>query len=767
MQSPRAIRVLELSGHVAGAFCGKLLAGFGADVLHISGGHDAALDEAARIWFHTGKRALVADTAQRHTEMDALLAAADIVIDAWGHGRLDACGYDRERLHTLNPDLVICRITPYGLSGPYREWQADDITLYAASGLMQSTGDGTRAPLHARPRICELTAGMNAYIASLTALLRRERDGGGDEIDLSIQESAMENYEVALEECLATGKVARRNGDQHAMVPWRTYPCADGQTAIIGGPIRHWLKAATMFEAPELLQPKLQAMGGRIQHRAETEALMKPWLAQRSRQELFHLGQQAGLAWAPLASLADALNDPQHAARGYFVELEQPGAGTGRLPGAPFRAPSSPWRDAPAPVASTACHEIDWTPRPATAAPQSAEAPFAGMRVLDFTHDWAGPHAARLYADYGAEVIKIEYPQRLDGMRGGYVEKIDGHPRFWQLHRGKQSLTLDLKLDAHRAVLDHLVRGTDLVIENSRAGVMERKGYGYERLKTLNPRLILLSMSAFGASGPYAAYCGYGGTLEAISGLQSLTAYDADSPWFRVREMDVMNGIMGICAAMTALWQRQHSGAGQHIDLSECETTAWFVGEQLLACAGNGGRQPDPLGNRHPQHAPQGCYAAAGEDRWLTLCVRSDSQWQQLAQLIGGPELAADARFGSAVQRQLHHDQLDTLIESWSRRHDATAATQLLQGAGIAAAAVMTAADLVADPHLAARRWFLTAGADRFPGLPFRFARGGGAVSGRGPQLGADNTRWFAAAGQGDCLPDLAPERIGTAYALS
>ena len=413
-QTLNGLQVLELSGHVAGAYCGKLMAGFGADVVRLPGGHDAALDAAARDWFHTAKRELSPTLAQQPQALAELVAHADIIIDAWGLGVLDAHGFDGPHLRALNPDAVICHITPYGQTGPKRQWQADDITLYAAAGLMHSTGDGARAPLHARPRIAELTAGMNAYIACMGALLRRTRDGGGDVIDLSIVEAAMENYEVAIEEYLATGKIARRNGDQHAMVPWRTYPCADGQAAIIGGPIRHWLKAAPMFEAPGLLEPKLQAMGGRIEHRAETEALMKPWLARQSRQALFHAGQQAGLAWAPLQSMTDALADPQHAARGYFV------ADGGGRPGAPFRAQRSPWRDAPAPTTTHGVADLAWTPRTqqqtATASPA---APFAGMRVLDFTHDWAGPHAARVFADYGAEVIKIEYPQRLDGMRGG------------------------------------------------------------------------------------------------------------------------------------------------------------------------------------------------------------------------------------------------------------------------------------------------------------------------------------------------------------
>ncbi len=763
MQSLAGLQVLELSGHVAGAYCGKLLAGFGADVALLQGGHDAALDPIEHAWFHGGKRLLPA-AAQQPSILQDLAEQADLIIDAWGWGVLDSAGLDHTRLQARNPGVVICRITPYGLTGPRRHWQASDITLYAASGLMHSTGDAARAPLNAAPRICELTAGMYAYIASLAALLRRQRDGGGDEIDLSIVEASLDNYEVALAECLATGKVACRNGDQHAMVPWRTYPCADGEAAIIGGPIRHWLKAAPLFEAPDLLDPSLATMGDRIQQRQKTEALMRPWLATQTREALFHAGQAAGLAWAPLKSLGEALADPQHAARAFFVEQPQPGLGTVRMPGAPFRAQHSPWRSLAAPVAPTETDALNWSPRSPIAARRPAAAPFAGLRVLDFTHDWAGPHAARLFADYGAEVIKIEYPGRLDGMRGGYLDRVDQHPRFWQLHRGKRSLTLDLKQAPHRAVLDHLLSGTDLVIENSRPGVMDRKGYGYSRLQALNPRAILLSMSAFGATGPYAAYCGYGGTLEAISGLQSLTAYDADSDCYRVREMDVMNGIMGVCAAMTALWQRDRDGHGQWIDLSECETTAWFIGEQFARCARDT-QQPVALGNRHREYAPQGCYATAGTDRWITLSVRSNREWTALATLLGGPALAADPRYATAQQRRAAHDTLDQLITQWTQTLEADAASQRLQDQGIAAAAVARADDLLRDPQLLARQWLLIVGEYRLPGLPFRYARGGGGVQRRGPDLGADNAALFAAAGL-EC-PPLDRAQIRTAYELS
>ncbi|ROH87817.1 CoA transferase [Stagnimonas aquatica] len=763
------LQVLELSGHLAAAACGQLLQGFGARLLRVpvsAPGFELDADEDA--FYHQGKAKAV--LAYESAEFAQRLAQADVLLDGAGHGVLAAAGWSAERLRALNPGLVLVQITPHGQAGPLAAAPASDLTLYAASGLMRSTGSGEREPLNARPRIVELTGGMNAFFAVMAALLRRTREGGGDCIDLALRESAMENIEVALAEYLANGKIARRNGDQHAMVPWRTYPCADGEIAALGGPIRHWLKAAAQFEAPALLSEKLADMGGRIAHRAETEALLKPWLATRSREQLFHWGQQQGLAWAPLRSLPEALADPQHAARGYFHERVGADGQSRRLPSAPFRPERCAWseRSRGAESWSTRSTTEPLPPRGGGVGERgdfdSQAAPFAGLRVLDFSHDWAGPHAARLYADYGAEVIKIEYPRRLDGMRGGYPDKINAHPRFWQLHRGKRSLTLDLKLEAHRAVLDALVRDADLLIENSRPGVMARKGYGPERLRALNPRLVTVALSAFGASGPYASYAGYGGTLEAASGLQSLTAYAEGGPAYRVREMDVMNGLMGACAAALGLYCRTLDGQGQWIDVSECETTAWFVAPLFAEAARHG--QPPPLGNHHPQWAPQGCYPAAGEDQWLTLSVRSEAEWQALARRLGGAGLASDPRYASAERRRQNHAELDARIADWSRGRNAGESAALLNADGIAAAPVASVADLASDPQLQARGWFaeLDAGL-RLPGLPFRLARGGGAVRSRGPDLGEANAHYYRAAGQEAALPSLNPAQLGTAYA--
>nr|WP_241696135.1 CoA transferase [Solimonas terrae] len=752
------IRVVELVGHIAGAYCCKLLAGFGAEVLRVETQRGATRSDEERAWLDTGKRDWQANgSAAADPQLRELLDGADIVVDGWPPAALEARGID---VAGLAERVIVCRISPFGQDGPHRDWQAEDITLYAMSGLMHCTGDGTREPLNAGVRITQLSAGFNAYIACLMALLRRARDGGGDCIDLSMQESAIENGEIAITEYLAIGKLARRSGDNHPMVPWRTYPCADGEAAIVGGPIRHWLRAAEMFGEPELLEGRLADMGGRMQNREQLEALIKPWLATQPKRELFHRGQQAGLAWSYLASIAEAIADPQFAARGFFVELEDARLGRVRMPGAPFRGSALRWRTEPAPASAAAAGFTgDRSPRQvaSTSAP-----PLAGLRVLDLTHDWAGPHCARVLADYGAEVIKIEYPQRLDGMRGGMPARVNEHPRLWQLHRNKRSLTLDLRDDAHRQVFSALVRQADVVVENSRPGVMAKLGYDYAALRKLKSDIILVSMSAFGSDGPYAQYAGYGGTLEAICGIQDLTAYSADGRRFRVREMDVTNGMAGACAVMTALWHRAHNGDGQWIDLAESETAAWLMGEQLIAAARAPGSVA-PRGNRHAQFAPQGCYRCSGDDRWLVLSVRSDTEWSKLAARIGGAAL--DPAYAGVEGRRAAHDAIDDLINNWTAGQDAETLVQALQHDGLAAGRVYNAADIAVDPHLQARDWLQQVdGGRRLPGLPFHFARGGGRVRHSGPDLGEANATFFTPLGL--ALPDISPSKLRTAYEL-
>lgn len=781
------LRVLELTGPIgqdqgdpvgrAVSICGKLLAGQGAQVLRCEAQAQTRLD-AEQAWLHTGKISLAFDYDQATDVacLEQLIAGADVLLDGLGVGRLDALKLSAERLRRDYPQLIVVQVSPFGQTGPYRDYVAEEITLYAMSGLMYSTGDATREPLAAGPALCAYSAGFKAHAATMMALFRRGRDCGGDIIDLSMAETAMDNLEIAIAEKLNLGKTARRNGDEHAIVPWRTYPCKDGEAAIIGGPMRHWLRGAKLFESAALLDGSLHSVVDRIARRGEVAQLMAPWLAQQNKADVYHAGQAAGLAWSHVASVQEALDSPQNSARGYFVSIKQPGLGSCQMPGAPFRASGQVWKTYPAPLTNLENTLPGWPVISATAATENtiSKPPLAGIKVLDFSHDWAGPHAARMLADYGAQVIKIEYPKRLDGMRGGYAEKFNQHPRFWQLHRGKQSVTLDLKNKAHLDCCLELSRDADLVIENSRPGVMQALGVGYEQLSEFNPSIIMLSLSAFGADGPESHYAGYGGGIEAISGIQGLTAYHTTEESAsknlgsgasrRIREMDVFNGVAGACAALSALVHRQATGQGQWIDVSERETCTWLIGEHIAAYTATG-KQSLPRGNRHEKFAPQGCYRCDGEDRWVVISIKTDAQWQQLAELMDRPDLSQDADLQQASGRQARHDEIDQAISAWTQTQSNLELQHRLQAIGIACARVADTSDLATDEHLAARNWFISLPDATLPGLAFTFARGGAAVKKRGPNLGEHNDVLLGPAGlESNHFSDLTPESLGTAF---
>jgi crotonobetainyl-CoA:carnitine CoA-transferase CaiB-like acyl-CoA transferase len=367
--------------------------------------------------------------------------------------------------------------------------------------------------------------------------------------------------------------------------------------------------------------------------------------------------------------------------------------------------------------------------------------PLRGIRVIDLTHEWAGPHAARLLADLGAEVIKIEYFRRLDHMRGARKDDrmFDRHARFQQLNRNKRSLPLDLNEARDRSIFEDLVRVSDVLICNSRPGVLERLGFGYDRLRLLKPDIILASLSACGQTGPDSGYAGYGGGLEATSGVQSLTAYAHDGEPRRVREMDVTNGIGAAAAVLTALEARRRTGAGTWFDLSELEFPGYsLAGESVMEFARNGSTIL-PVGNRHPERAPHGCYPCAGEDAWIAISVGSDAEWRALCAAIGHPDAAAADRFADRERRAQQHDEIDRLIADWTARRDKMDAMLVLQKAGVTAGAVLNAADLHRDPHLKARGYFRPPVAEPdnrpFSGMPFRMPDGG-AVMRPSPLLG-------------------------------
>ena len=396
--------------------------------------------------------------------------------------------------------------------------------------------------------------------------------------------------------------------------------------------------------------------------------------------------------------------------------------------------------------------------------------PLHGIRVLDFTHDWAAPHTCAVLGDWGAEVIKVEYVRRLDTMRGGNKDPqaYDRAAAFLTINRNKLSVTLDLKDPQDHASFKNLVKVSDILVSNARPGVMEKLGLGYEDLRVIRPDLIFLAMTAFGYTGPEAQYAGYGAAIEAISGALALTGYGPGERPMRLKEMDVTNGIAGAAAAMMGLLHRQLTGEGQFIDLSQTEaTSSALIGEYLLGYALNG-VQPPMNGNRHDRFAPQGCYRTRGADQWITLVVRSDEEWQRLCAAIGRAELASDPRFAAEGDRQRHHAEVDEILQEWTSQQDRDEAMHRLQQGGVCAGAVLDTASLMANQHLLARNYFQDAadGSGRLNGMPFRFSEGDGVVRKSGPRLGEDNVAVLCGLLGRDpkTIRPINPSEVGTAY---
>ena len=331
--------------------------------------------------------------------------------------------------------------------------------------------------------------------------------------------------------------------------------------------------------------------------------------------------------------------------------------------------------------------------------------------MLDFTWAVAGPIATKMLAMHGATVIKVESNLRLDGTRIAppFRPKI-GRNRsayYTDLNNTKYSVTLNLNHPEAKGVIHRLVPWADVVIENFSPGIMERWGLGYEDLVKLNPDVIMLSSTMQGREGPHAAHVGLGPTLGGLVGLNHFTGWpDREPVGITSPYTDVIGPWFAGVAVMAALEQRDRTGQGQHVDLSQYEAAIHMLAPAFLDYAANG-RVQTRVGNRSSYWAPHGAYRCQSEDRWVALAVTSDGEWERFTKAIGDPAWARDPRFRSNASRLHHADGLDPMVEAWTVSREAEAVARLLQAAGVPAGVVATARELHADPTLKAMGQFV------------------------------------------------------------
>ena len=338
--------------------------------------------------------------------------------------------------------------------------------------------------------------------------------------------------------------------------------------------------------------------------------------------------------------------------------------------------------------------------------------PLEGIRVLSFVNALAGPVATFLLGDLGAEVVDVEEPSGR-GRRGPADRPaLPGVPdRPWnrvsgETRRSKLSVTLDVAQPDGRAAFLRLAAVCDIMVENFSPRVLQKLGVDYDELIKVNPDIILVSMSAFGRSGPYRDRTSYGPGIDAMSGLSHLTGYPDRGPGKPGPVLnDYNSGVLAVFAALSALRHRKRTGEGQRIEISMLEAEVHLLGDALLAMQ-FGYDEPQRLGNRHPVLAPHNVYPCLGEDRWIAIACRTDAEFVALTEAIGCPELASDPRFATMLARKHCEDDLDQEIARWTAAQEHVAAQDYLQSRGVPAGAVLDMKEMVESPHFIARGLF-------------------------------------------------------------
>jgi crotonobetainyl-CoA:carnitine CoA-transferase CaiB-like acyl-CoA transferase len=458
--------------------------------------------------------------------------------------------------------------------------------------------------------------------------------------------------------------------------------------------------------------------------------------------------------------MSDVLESAQLRVRSYFVPYESAATGAFVLPGAPYRLSATPVRDAgPAPSlpSGQSSAQAAWV---TSAPPDGGRArlapgvgPLAGVRVLDFSRVWGGPLCTQQLANLGAEVIKVESNRNPDVSRrtGPFFGDEPGLNRsgfFNCINQGKRSITLNLASAEGVDLARRLAALSDVVVDNFSPGTMAGMGLDYASLCRIRPDIVCFSLSGYGGDGPESGFISYGPSIEALSGLASLSGFTDGPPADTGLSFGDPNaGMHAAVAILAALWHRDRTGEGQWIDAALLEALVAVIPEGVISQSMNG-VQPPRIGNRDPWMSPHGIFPCRGEDAWLGIAVRDDREFATLVDAMGQPTLATDPRFATLAARKEREDVLEAIVRDWTAAGDRFELAARLQEAGVPAYPCMTMGDLHGEPHLAARGFFSRlphpeVGVLALAGVPWRTSSGTVTVRGPAPLLGADNDAVF------------------------
>ncbi|MEE2875760.1 MAG: CoA transferase [Chloroflexota bacterium] len=736
------MRVLEISNSEgAAAFAGKLFQRWGAEVIRIESDERIDPTPHSDMYVNGGKSRVAIDFGDPKNleELSAIAETSDIIISDLSPAQIDDFS-----LLEMGGARTCARIfiTPFGRSGPYKDFKATPATLNALGGSTWLSGDAEREPLTLPGQYCYYQAGSIAYVNAMSQWLYGK---SLTTIDVSVIETLASLHQFTDVMWIFEKSVRSRHGNRfQTLCPTTLLPASDGWVGMNILP-NFWAPFALWIGGSELADRKdIFLNSDRMSREDEIEDLITEFLRDKKVRDILKDGQET---WrVPIGitvPLDEIFDDEQLVSRKYFKEIKSDRRSF-LTPGSPYTISGLVPRPEQAPerVGSLQIKDIetnsDALPR---AGNNSADRPLAGLKIADMTRIWSGPLCSRLLGDLGADVLKIEAPMgrgprlapgMFSGLREGdsFEQPWNRHGLNNKLNRNKRSVSFDLKSEAGRDIFLKIVAESDVLIENFSVRAMPSLGLDYDTLHEVNPRLIYVAMPALGREGPYKDYVGLGPSIEPLSGLPEIMGYSPGEP--RVTSQAITDAAAGITAAtsvLAALKHRRETGEGSLVDLSQSEAMGCYVGEFYLQTQIEGS-PPGQHGNDNLDYAFQGIFrcralqtnefnsqkasserssdqpvATNRDDEWIAISCQTEDEWRIFAE-FAGESWHVDPLFSDTAVRRINRQILVEKIDKWTRKFDKTELMISLQDAGVPAGAVLSAPEYLQDPHLVEEEYF-------------------------------------------------------------
>lgn len=715
------LEVVDLSRTPAGAWCSRLLAGFGAHVVAVEpvegsplrtlAPFDADANSIPADYWLANKDVLSLDFGVG-TELErlrALAAGADVVVSTFTPSEGASLGLDYESFAA--PGMVITHVTTWGYTGPWAEMPGNDLAVAAMSGWASINGLAGEAPLKPNGWLCSYYGGVSAFAATLAALYERRQSGQGQEVDVAVLDAMLVGFAPAFLRAQYTGAGVQRPTQPDLLTG--PVPVKDGHFALTISRAHFWRDAMNLLGLPDLAEdPRWEASWYRAAHKDEYVGRVQERMAQWTKAELFEELAVRRVVAGPVLTMAELFENQHLRERGFWEGSE---AGDGKLfAGAPAKFSRTPWQPArPAIWTNVVDGRATLHAAAAAADPPAGKPPLAGLRGIVLTQAWAGTLCTEMLAMLGADVVQVEVRKRLDSWRGAVDAPLPARVKgqrevqnpwncnflYNSVNLGKRCITLDLQTEEGKRVFLDLLPHADFVAENFSPRVMGNLGLSYAELRRINPRIVLCSLSAYGHDGPWANIPGIGGTIEPTAGLSALLGYEGGVPLNSGQMFpDAVAGMYGAASIVAALIERERSGEGQFIDISMQEANLGLAGDAALEYLRNDTQRPR-MGNRHTTFAPHGMFRCAGDESWIALACESDDQWHSLCAVLGHAAWASDPRFATNAARKANERALESLLAAAVAPCERGELLARLLGSGVIAAPVHDAFDIAGEPR--------------------------------------------------------------------